>query len=227
MGLRGAAVARRWRPAVARNCDETAATMTPTRGCRWAAIPDRMADHREEPPDESPVLLPPHTARCMGFGPDNLHGIEMAVHRCGDEVFTDIAFDERHLGAPGLAHGGAIAAACDDLPGSPCGCCNPGGHPPPHSRVPVAGPAAPPAPHQRPPHRKEGPRSARHCYGTGDDSVTRFTATAVFVAVDTDHFAAHGDRSRRLRRACSTGFPATPDLPGDRRHHRHGNRIRR
>lgn len=53
-----------------------------------------------------------------------------------------------------MAHGGAIAAAWDDLPGSPCGCCNPGCHPPPHSRVPVAGPAAPPAPHQRPAARE-------------------------------------------------------------------------
>ena len=29
----------------------------------------------------------------------------------------DVTFDERHIGAPGLAHGGVIAAACNDVLG--------------------------------------------------------------------------------------------------------------
>lgn len=69
------------------------------------------------PPDGQPVLLPAHTPKCMGCGQDNPQGMKMAVYRFGDRVFSDITFDERHLGAPGLAHVGAIAAACDGLLG--------------------------------------------------------------------------------------------------------------
>ncbi len=140
------------------------------------------------------MLLPPHTPKCMGCGPDNPHGMKMAVYRCGDRVFTDITFDERHLGAPGLAHGGAVAAACDDLLGF---------------TLWIAGTPAVtrsltveyllPVPLHRP-HRISAHLTAREGRalhvagtGTGDDGVTRFTATAVFIAVGTNHFAAHGD----------------------------------
>lgn len=54
-------------------------------------------------------------------GPENSSGLQLEVYRLDDEVYADVAFDERHIGAPGLAHGGAIAAACDDLWASPCG----------------------------------------------------------------------------------------------------------
>lgn len=50
-------------------------------------------------------------------GPENSSGLQLEVYRLDDEVYADVAFDERHIGAPGLAHGGAIAAACDDLLG--------------------------------------------------------------------------------------------------------------
>ena len=53
----------------------------------------------------------------MGCGPDNPHGLQLTAYRDGTEVFADVTFDERHIGAPGLAHGGAIAAACDDVLG--------------------------------------------------------------------------------------------------------------
>ena len=59
--------------------------------------------------------LPPHTPTCMGCGPDNPNGLQMTVFLSGQQVYTDVTFDERQAGAPGLAHGGAIAAACDDL----------------------------------------------------------------------------------------------------------------
>ncbi len=55
-----------------------------------------------------PERLPSHTTTCMGCGPDNPpHGLRLVVHRSGDAVYTDVTFDERHIGgAPGLAHGG-------------------------------------------------------------------------------------------------------------------------
>lgn len=63
----------------------------------------------------SDQLLPPHTPECMGCGLNNAAGLQMQVHLTDNEVYTDIVFDSRHVGAPGLAHGGAVSAACDDL----------------------------------------------------------------------------------------------------------------
>lgn len=63
--------------------------------------------------------LPPHMSRCFGCGPDNPHGIGLRV-RVGEEPDTVVSshvFDHRHRGAPGVAHGGAVAAAIDDLLG--------------------------------------------------------------------------------------------------------------
>jgi acyl-coenzyme A thioesterase PaaI-like protein len=37
------------------------------------------------------------------------------MHADGERVRADVVFDQRHQGAPGLAHGGAVAAAFDDL----------------------------------------------------------------------------------------------------------------
>jgi acyl-coenzyme A thioesterase PaaI-like protein len=39
----------------------------------------------------------------------------MVVRRDGDSVVSRHTFDARHTGAPGVAHGGAVAAAFDDL----------------------------------------------------------------------------------------------------------------
>ncbi|UMB72059.1 PaaI family thioesterase [Mycobacterium paraterrae] len=130
----------------------------------------------------------------MGCGPDNPHGLQMVAYRAADTVYADITFDERHVGAPGLAHGGAVAAACDDLFGF---------------TLWIAGTPAVtrsltveyllPVPLQLP-HRITAHITARtgrklhvSATGTGIDDITRFTATAVFIAVDADHFAAHAE----------------------------------
>lgn len=69
-----------------------------------------------EPSDDGqPRLLPGHSATCFGCGSKNASGLGVQVWRIGDALRADIAFDERHTGAPGLAHGGAIAAACDEV----------------------------------------------------------------------------------------------------------------
>lgn len=60
--------------------------------------------------------LPPHFPSCLGCGPDNPHGHHLQVRRDGeDAVLTRHTFDERHVGAPGVAHGGAVATVVDDL----------------------------------------------------------------------------------------------------------------
>lgn len=64
-----------------------------------------------------PRRLPGHTADCFGCGAGNASSLGLQVFRRGDEIYADVAFDARHIGGPGLAHGGAIAAACDELLG--------------------------------------------------------------------------------------------------------------
>ena len=66
---------------------------------------------------EPGARLPSHTAGCFGCGPDNPHGISLEVVAAEgpDAVTSTHVFDERHRGAPGVAHGGAVSAALDDL----------------------------------------------------------------------------------------------------------------
>ena len=61
--------------------------------------------------------LPPHYPTCLGCGPDAGQGFHLQVRREGDEVVTDHVFEVRHSGAPGIAHGGAVATVVDDVLG--------------------------------------------------------------------------------------------------------------
>ncbi|GAC1611277.1 MAG: PaaI family thioesterase [Mycobacteriales bacterium] len=61
--------------------------------------------------------LPPHWPTCLGCGPANDSGFHMQVRRDGDDVVAEHVFEERHSGAPGIAHGGAVATVVDDVLG--------------------------------------------------------------------------------------------------------------
>ncbi|WP_148576078.1 PaaI family thioesterase [Nocardioides caldifontis] len=61
--------------------------------------------------------LPAHHAHCLGCGPDNPHGHRLSVTRQGDGVQAWHTFDDRHVGAPGIVHGGAVATVIDDFYG--------------------------------------------------------------------------------------------------------------
>jgi acyl-coenzyme A thioesterase PaaI-like protein len=61
--------------------------------------------------------LPPHWPTCLGCGPDNESGFHLQVRREGDELVTEHTFADRHSGAPGIAHGGAVATVVDDVLG--------------------------------------------------------------------------------------------------------------
>jgi len=63
------------------------------------------------------VDLPPHWPTCLGCGPDNAAGFHLQVRREGDEVVAEHTFADRHSGAPGIAHGGAVATVVDDVLG--------------------------------------------------------------------------------------------------------------
>ena len=62
-------------------------------------------------------VLPPHYPTCLGCGPDAERGFHLAVRRDGDEVATTHVFTRSQSGAPGIAHGGAVATVVDDLLG--------------------------------------------------------------------------------------------------------------
>ncbi len=74
-----------------------------------ATLATKFRDHPEG------AELPSHHPDCLGCGADNPHGHHLAVRRRGDGVVAAHVFDERHVGAPGFAHGGAVATVLDDL----------------------------------------------------------------------------------------------------------------
>lgn len=158
-----------------------------------------MVDEGSAPGDlpvSVPQLLPYHTSTCLGCGPQNPHGLHLVAHRSGDSVYADVTFTDRHVGAPGLAHGGAVAAACDDVLGFTPWLI---GAPAVTRRLTVEYllPVPLNQPHRITAHIEMRQGRALHvrAAGVGGDGIIRFTADAVFVLVDAEHFAAHGDVS--------------------------------
>lgn len=76
---------------------------------RWAA---HLAGQR---PVEVGQTLPPHSPDCAGCGPANPAGLHLRAVRTASGVEAVHRFTEAHVGAPGIAHGGAVALAFDDL----------------------------------------------------------------------------------------------------------------
>lgn len=62
--------------------------------------------------------FPPHHSHCYGCGPSNPASPRIAFERRGDVLHGIFTMDERHQGAPGVAHGGIIAAALDEASGT-------------------------------------------------------------------------------------------------------------
>lgn len=169
--------------------------------------------------------LPEHSPQCLGCGPDNPHGYHLEVRRDGDRVRARHRFDARHIGAPGVAHGGAVAAVLDDL----CGFVlyvigqiavtrnlSVNYHAPARLEVPydLAGWLT---------HR-EGRKIFIQAEGRDPDGRLAFSADAVFLAVDTAHFirantTASTTASTTADVATAAAPPpspaADPDLPGN------------
>lgn len=59
--------------------------------------------------------LPPHFPTCFGCGAGA--GLQVLAHREGDDIVATHSFGEQHSGAPGIAHGGLVAALVDELLG--------------------------------------------------------------------------------------------------------------
>lgn len=70
------------------------------------------------PDDSGHRALPPHHDHCLGCGTANPASLGATYALDGDRVVGRVRFDRRQEGAPGLAHGGALATLLDDALGS-------------------------------------------------------------------------------------------------------------
>ncbi|BAD60720.1 PaaI family thioesterase [Nocardia farcinica] len=76
-------------------------------------VPDWIPAFPVLAPDS--VDLPPHHDHCLGCGPANPHGHRLRARRDAHGVYAHHRFDSRHVGAPAIAHGGAVATVLDEL----------------------------------------------------------------------------------------------------------------
>ncbi|WP_225730830.1 MULTISPECIES: PaaI family thioesterase [unclassified Nocardia] len=140
--------------------------------------------------------LPTHADDCFGCGRRNPAAVGIALRLSENRIIGDLALDERHQGAPGLAHGGVIAAVLDEACGSvPTSMCVPAVT----AKLEVN--YAAPAPLHRPLtvsailDRRVGERKL-HIYGWLElDGKLIAEADALFVVVSPDHFFAHGAKA--------------------------------
>lgn len=64
------------------------------------------------------ATLPSHGPNCLGCGEANPAGMGLRFRADGERVRGHFTLDRRHEGAPGFAHGGAVATVLDDALGS-------------------------------------------------------------------------------------------------------------
>ena len=65
-----------------------------------------------------PRPIPAHQPHCLGCGAENPCGMGLRLEAEEERVRGNVTLDRRHEGAPGFAHGGAIATILDDALGS-------------------------------------------------------------------------------------------------------------
>ncbi|MEU8894934.1 PaaI family thioesterase [Nocardia sp. NPDC048505] len=137
--------------------------------------------------------LPPHVAGCFGCGPTNPAAVGVTLERAGDRVVGRFTLDERHQGAPGLAHGGVVATVLDEAAGTvPSTMCVPAVT----AKLEVN--YVRPAPLHRPMTvsailaRREGERKLHIHARLEDDDGLIAEGAALFVVVTAEHFVAHG-----------------------------------
>lgn len=62
--------------------------------------------------------VPAHQPHCLGCGPENPASMGLRMQVVGERVRGRVRFDRRQEGAPGFAHGGAVATVLDDALGT-------------------------------------------------------------------------------------------------------------
>lgn len=148
----------------------------------WAAGFDQRAAEAD--------VLPPHHPQCLGCGPGNPHGHHLQARRDGERVVSEHVFDARHVGAPGIAHGGAVATVIDDLFGFVLYLV---GEPAVtrHLEIDYHAPVLLRRRYalEARLERRDGRKLFVRASGTDDAGRTAFTAQAVFIVVPLQHFA--------------------------------------
>ncbi len=138
--------------------------------------------------------LPPHSPVCLGCGPASPQGFHLEVRRDGDEVVTTHAFAPRHTGAPGIAHGGAVATVVDDVLGFLLYVVRVPGVTR-HLEVDYLAPVLIDVPYEvrGRVERREGRKIWLSCTGTDPSGTTAFRGSALFLEVPLAHFAVGSD----------------------------------
>lgn len=182
------------------------------RGAPAAPSPPASSDASETENGAAPVAdeqaagtpLPPHHPHCLGCGPDNPAGQHLVAYRVGDGVASEHTFTTAQTGAPGLAHGGAVATLCDDLLGMVLTVHEI----PAVTRTLSVDYLAPVVLGE--PHRLwarlqtvEGRKLWLRTDGHGPDGTPRFAARGLFIRVGVEHFLA-GLSDQERRRAGQT-----------------------
>ncbi len=62
--------------------------------------------------------IPSHQPRCLGCGTENPGSMGLRLRAEDGRILGKVTFDQRHEGAPGFAHGGAVATVLDDTMGT-------------------------------------------------------------------------------------------------------------
>lgn len=160
-------------------------------------------------PDGS--VLPAHGPNCLVCGPQNDGGFHMVVRRDGDTAVSDYVFDDRHVGAPGVAHGGAVAAVCDDLFGFLL--CLVGAPAVTRSlSVDYLGAIRLGIPYRIVARvdRREGRKLLVSLTGHDAEGSLSFTASALFLTVSMERLLQHAEGGPDLSRALLDSLAATP-----------------
>lgn len=80
--------------------------------------PDAVLPVRSPAAPRPGERVPAHYRECFGCGPDSATGLRLEVTAAeGVAVTARFTVAEHHQGAPGLAHGGLLAAAFDEAQG--------------------------------------------------------------------------------------------------------------
>ena len=135
-------------------------------------------------------VLPPHYPTCLGCGPDAPQGYHLQVRQDGDEVVAEHVFEDRHSGAPGIAHGGAVATVVDDVLGFLLYVVRAPGVTR-RLEVDYLKPVLTGVPYvvRGRVDRRDGRKIWVSCECTGPDGVVAFRSVGLFVVVELGHFA--------------------------------------
>ena len=140
--------------------------------------------------EQPPGVLPPHYPTCFGCGPEAQAGLHLQVRLDGEEVVADYTFGDAHSGAPGIAHGGTVAALVDDLLGYALYVVREPGVTR-RLEVDYLSPVLVGTPYEVRGRvdRRDGRKLFCSCEGVAPDGTVAFRGTGLFVVVPLSHFA--------------------------------------